>query len=228
MKLRKTPINKRFRQNENGTIIPVYTIYFDNGDKVIYEPGKAITFYAKTGKTIVQYDDEITESIILKLHKEDDSEVEKNLNHVHCETRGMRKEREQNKKKWYLEHPNEDPNDNPFNPKYKLLSFDFKPSDDFDEDHSEIEYQASKNQLFVTSFYDVEDLYENESETIDRINLIREFVSTLPKSQQELYSLIYIDGLSQKQICEMLNLSKSTVSERCKRLEKTLFKKFKK
>jgi DNA-directed RNA polymerase specialized sigma subunit len=43
---------------------------------------------------------------------------------------------------------------------------------------------------------------------------------------QELYNLIYIKELKQSDVCDLLSLSKSTVSERVKTLENKIKKYF--
>ena len=219
MRLLKTPANKRFRQEEDGTKTPIFTIYFDNGDKVIYEPGKATTVYAKGGRS-VQIEEGITELTIKQLYNDEDNEINQNIRDSHCETPGMEKERLAKRTAWAKEHPEADDSDNPYNATHKLVSLDYQPSDDFDSDHSTLELEiAKKQQEEEDSGDDVRDQY---------IEMIRAYVATLPKSQQELYQLHYVEGLNQTQICEKLHLSKSTVSERCKTLEQKLFKKFKK
>ena len=65
MKLRKTPKSER----------TTYTYYFDNGDKIILEPGKATTIRS-SGYVLVQVDDSITELTIAQMHKDDDKEIE--------------------------------------------------------------------------------------------------------------------------------------------------------
>lgn len=220
MRLLKTPANKRFRQEEDGTKTPIFTIYFDNGDKVIYEPGKATTVYAKGGRS-VQIEEGITELTIKQLYNDEDNEINSNIRESHCETPGMEKARLAKRAEWAREHPNTDDSDNPYNATHKLVSLDYQPSDDFDSDHSTLELEIAKKQEeeATDSSDDIRDQY---------IEMIRAYVATLPKSQQELYQLHYVEGLNQTQICEKLHLSKSTVSERCKTLEQKLFKKFKK
>ena len=226
MKLRKTPANKRFRQEEDGTRVPIYTMYFDNGDKVTYEPGKATSITA-SGQVSVQFDDEITEITIKQLHRDDDAEVESNLNMARCETRGMRQEREAKKREWAKAHPDASDEENPYRAQFKLRSFDYKPNDDYDDDHSQLQYEAATKQQ-----EDLEDItdetYEEDSVRKEHIEMIRAYVATLPKSQQELYQMVYVEGLTQAQICEKLKKSKGNISERCKLLEEKLFKKFKK
>ncbi len=228
MNLKKVPTSKRFRQEKDGSRTPIYTMIFANGDKVIYEPGKVTTIYKDTRKKEVQYDDAITELTIKYLYQLDDAEVESNLNYIHCETRGMRKEREKNKREWIKNHPNSDNDKNPYNAICKLKSLDYKPNDDFKEDSSKVLYDAVNN-IDINSLYDESsDNCELRQRNEEMIISIRTFVSTLPKRQQELYQLIYIDGLSQVQVCEKLHLSKSTISERCKILEQKIINKFKK
>lgn len=57
MKTRKTSSNQR----------QTYTYHFDNGDKVIIEPGKSTTIYASGGSAVV-IDETITDVTIKKLH----------------------------------------------------------------------------------------------------------------------------------------------------------------
>ena len=219
MRLLKTPANKRFRQEEDGTKTPIFTIYFDNGDKVIYEPGKATTVYAKGGSW-VQIEEGITELTIKQLYNDEDNEIKQNIRDSHCETAGMEKARLAKRAEWTKEHPDADDSENPYNATHKLVSLDYKPSEDFDSDHSELELEIAKKQQ--------EEEDSSDDERDQYIEMIRAYVATLPKSQQELYQLHYVEGLNQTQICEKLHLSKSTVSERCKTLEQKLFKKFKK
>ena len=84
MKLRKTPKSER----------TTYTYYFDNGDKIILEPGKQTTIRA-SGYVSVKVDDSITELAIAQMHKDDDKEVESNLNYINCETRAEAEKRRQ-------------------------------------------------------------------------------------------------------------------------------------
>ena len=217
MKLKKTPAGKRFKMTRDGKKVMIYEMVFENGDKVIYEHGKVTTFYANGG-SFTQYDESITEEVIKQMHDYDDAEVDSNLNEIRCETRGMRKEREEKKRKWSEDNPDIDPEKNPYNPMNKLINMDFNPNDDFNADHSKIELETEMHRKII-------ELSERQCEDLKEI--IRAFVSTLPETQQVLYKLLYIDGLKQSEICKMLNLSKSTVSERCSTLELTLIKKFK-
>lgn len=74
MKTRKTSSNQR----------QTYTYHFDNGDKVIIEPGKSTTIYASGGSAVV-IDETITDVTIKKLHLCDDAEVRSNLKYINCE-----------------------------------------------------------------------------------------------------------------------------------------------
>ena len=219
MRLLKTPANKRFRQEEDGTKTPIFTVYFDNGDKVIYEPGKATTVYAKGG-SLVQIEEGITELTIMQLYNDEDNEINQNIRDSHCETAGMEKARLAKRAEWVREHPDADDSDNPYNATHKLVSLDYQPSDDFDSDHSTLEHEIVKKQQ--------EEEDSGDDERDQYIEMIHAYVATLPKSQQELYQIHYVEGLNQTRICEKLHLSKSTVSERCKTLSQKLFKKFKK
>ena len=96
MKLRKTPKSER----------TTYTYYFDNGDKIILEPGKQTTIRA-SGYVSVKVDDSITELAIAQMHKDDDKEVESNLNYINCETRADAEKRRKLKKEWDEDHRDE-------------------------------------------------------------------------------------------------------------------------
>ena len=80
MKTRKTSSNQR----------QTYTYHFDNGDKVIIEPGKSTTIYASGGSAVV-IDETITDVTIKKLHLSDDAEVRSNLKYINCEDEKNRK-----------------------------------------------------------------------------------------------------------------------------------------
>lgn len=206
LKFRKTSQNQR----------QTYTFNFANGDKVVFEPGKATTIRA-SGARLVQIDESITELTIKQLHSEDDAEVYSNLKQVNCEDDADRKKRIAKKKKWAEEHPNEDEKDNPYYRPRKNLSLDYMPEDDdFSNDKSKILYEAAmlKESMEV-------DPYEKQRE------IVQDYVATLPKSMQQLYELLYIKEMKQSEICVELGLSKSTVSERVKTLENKIMKYFK-
>jgi len=88
MKSRKTTASKR----------TTYTYFFDNGDKVILEPGKS-TKVCANGKIEIIIDPSITEINITYLHREDDAEVRANLKYINCEDNQERQTRIANKKK---------------------------------------------------------------------------------------------------------------------------------
>jgi RNA polymerase sigma factor (sigma-70 family) len=202
MKLRKTPISKR----------TTYTYFFANGDKVILEPGKSTTIYASGGRTI-QVDASITEMTITELHRNDDAEVRANLKYINCEDHQERQSRIANKKKWVLEHPDEM---NPYEKPKRIINLDAFCDDEKSQgDKSRLLYQAS-----------VKAKQENADAYTKKLKIIREYVTTLPKSMQEMYDLIYIQGLKQSEVCKKLGLSKSTVSERVKTLNKKIKKHF--
>ena len=171
MKLRKTPISKR----------TTYTYCFDNGDKVVLEPGKS-TKVCATGKIEITIDPSITEINISYLHREDDAEVRADLKYINCEDNQERKTRIANKKKWAAEHPYEP---NPYDKPKRIINLDaFGDDEKSQEDKSKFLYEAS-----LLAHDEDADYYE------DKLELIRNYVDTLPKSMQEIFDLIYIGSV---------------------------------
>ena len=202
MKLRKTATSKRM----------TYTYYFDNGDRVILEPGKSTKIYA-SGTRFVEIDESITDTTIMELHRYDDAEVRSNLKYINNEDNQERQERIANKKKWAVEHPDEP---NPYDKPKRIINLDaFGDDEKSQEDKNKLLYEAS-----IHTHDDDADYYE------DKLELIRKYVDSLPKSMQEIFDLIYIRGLKQSEVCVELGLSKSTVSERVKTLENKIKKHF--
>ena len=207
MKLRKT------RKSERTT----YTYYFDNGDKIILEPGKQTTIRA-SGYVSVEFDDLITELTITQMHKYDDKEVESNLNYINCETRTDAKRRRKLKKEWDEDHRDEFGfvhGENPYEKPRRLESLDaFNGEDDFDEDKSKILYDIATQQE-----------RDNEDPYIEIREAVRSFVSTLPDSMKELYRLLFIEEYKAVEAAEILGIKEGTLSER-KKLLKEKIKKF--
>jgi len=189
-----------------------YTYFHPNGDKVIVGEGKMTTIYA-SGDVFVQIDDSITEITIKQLHQMDDAEVRADLKYINCEENQERKTRIANKKKWASEHPDEP---NPYDKPKRIINLDaFGDDENAQEDKNKLLYEAS-----LLAHDEDADYYE------DKLELIRKYVDTLPKSMQEIFDLIYIQELTQAEVCMKLGLSKSTVSERVKTLENKIKKHF--
>jgi len=202
MKLRKTTASKR----------TTYTYFFDNGDKVILEPGVLTTIRA-TGHREIQIDETITEISIKLLHQMDDAEVRADLKYINCEDNQERQARIANKKKWASEHPDEP---NPYDIPKRIINLDaFGDDENAQEDKNKLLYEAS-----LLAHDEDTDYYE------DKLELIHKYVNTLPKSMQEIFDLFYIQGLKQSEVCDELGLSKSTVSERVKTLNKKIKEQF--
>ena len=202
MKLRKTANSKR----------TMYTYLFENGDKVILEPGVSTTIRA-TGYREIQVDETITEITIKQLHQMDDAQIRADLKYINCEDNQERQARIANKKKWAAEHPDEP---NPYDKPKRIINLDaFSEDENAQEDKNKLLCEAS-----LLAHDEDADYYE------DKIELIRNYVYTLPKSMQEIFDLIYIQELTQAEVCVKLGLSKSTVSERVKTLENKIKKYF--
>ena len=206
MKLRKTPKSER----------TTYTYYFDNGDKIILEPGKQTTIRA-SGYVSVKVDDSITELAIAQMHKDDDKEVESNLNYINCETRAEAEKRRKLKKEWDEDHRDEFGfvhGENPYEKPRRLESLDaFHGEDDFDEDKSKILYDIATQQE-----------RDNEDPYIEIREAVRSFVSTLPDSMKELYRLLYIEEYKSVEAAKILGIKEGTLSERKKLLKEKIKK----
>lgn len=197
MKTRKTPWSERM----------TYTYHFDNGDRVTLSPGKSTTISA-SGKVSVSIDEGITEVTIKRLHQRDDAEVRNNLKQITCESPKERERRLAEKKRWAEGHPEYPESENPYANAPRVISLDAHFGDpSFQEDKSRILEDASLS------------YQEGEEELDDRAISVREYVSTLPATMRQLYDLLYVRGLKQAEVCRLLGLSKSTVSERTKTLE---------
>jgi len=202
MKLRKTANSKR----------TMYTYLFENGDKVILEPGVSTTIRA-TGHREIQIDETITEITIKQLHQMDDAQIRADLKYINNEDNQERQARIANKKKWAAEHPDEP---NPYDKPKRIINLDaFGDDEDSQLDKSNLLYQAHM------LAHDTDDDFYKE-----KLEIIEEYVATLPKTMQEMYDFIYKQELTQAEVCEKLGLSKSTVSERVKTLQKKIIEHF--
>ncbi len=202
MKLRKTPLWQR----------DTYTYRFDNGDWSVVSVGKVTSFH--DGTISVSNDASITKEVISNLHKLDDKEVRENLRTINFEDKPMMKERIAKKKQWDKEHPNEE---NPYDKPPKVIYLNkFTPDATLD---------MIDNFLYHNSLDEEAEIAEEER--IEKLRKqVEDYVSTLYPSMQELYQFFYVDGLSRSEICERLNIDKTTISRRINLLNKKIFKKF--
>lgn len=202
MKIKRTPIWER----------DAYVYHFSNGDRSIVSVGKVTTYH--NGSCSVAYDASITAESIAFLHKLDDKEVRDNLKAINFEDYGMRKERLEKKKKWDIEHPNEE---NPYEKAPKVIRLNVFTDNPTLEMIDNFLYQHSEHE---------EDNNTAEEHIIEFRKQVREYVSTLCPTMQELYDLLYVQGLNQNQISKKLNLTRGAISQRKKLLEEKIFKKF--
>ena len=202
MKLRKTPLWQR----------DTYTYRFDNGDWSVVSVGKVTSFH--DGSITVSNDVSITKEMISYLHKLDDKEVRENLRAINFEDKPMMKERIAKKKQWDKEHPYEE---NPYDKPIKVISLNaFTPDATLD---------MIDNFLYHKSLNEKDEIAEEER--IENLRKqVEEYVSTLYPSMQELYQLLYVEGLSRSEICERLKIDKTTISRRINLLNKKIFKNF--
>lgn len=202
MKLRKTPLWQR----------DTYTYRFDNGDWSVVSVGKVTSFH--DGTISVSNDASITKEIISNLHKLDDKEVRENLRTINFEDKPMMKERIAKKKQWGKEHPYEE---NPYDKPPKVIYLNkFTPDATLD---------MIDNFLYHNSLGEEAEIAEKER--IEELRKqVEDYVSTLCPSMQELFQLLYIQGLNQNQISKKLNLTRGAISQRKKLLEEKIFKKF--
>ena len=202
MKLKRTPVWDR----------KTYIYHFCNGDKSIVSIGKVTTYH--NGICSIAYDETITADTIAFLHKLDDKEVRDNLKAINFEDYGMRKERLAKKKEWNIKHPNEE---NPYDKPIKVIHLNsFTP---------EATLEMIDNFLYQNSL-DEENTKINEEKTEELSKQIRDYVATLSPSMQELFDLLYVQGLSQSEAKFRLNISRKAISKRAVRLENKIFEKF--
>ncbi len=204
MKLRKTPLWQR----------DTYTYRFDNGDWSVVSVGKVTSFH--DGTISVSNDASITKELISNLHKLDDKEVRENLRTINFEDKPMMKERIAKKKQWDKEHPNEE---NPYDKPPKVIYLNkFTPDATLD---------MIDNFLYHNSLDEEAEIAEKER--IEKLRKqVEDYVSTLCPTMQELFQLLYVQGLNQNQISMRLHLTRGTVSVRKKWLDRKIFEKFSK
>ena len=140
---------------------------------------------------------------IKTLHAIDDSEVYFNIKNSRPE---LTKEEKELVEDWKAKHEGEDI------PKNWNLSLDSLLYED-SSDKSGAMYEI------VTSIC--------SDEPTSEISSLRDFISTLPQSQQELYRLKYMEEYSQVEIAEILGVSNMAITNRIKRLEETIKNNFK-
>lgn len=204
MKLRKTPLWQR----------DTYTYRFNNGDWSVVSVGKVTSFH--DGTVSVSNDASITKELISYLHKLDDKEVRENLRAINFEDKPMMKERIAKKKQWDKEHPYEE---NPYDKPIKVISLNaFTPDATLD----------MIDNFLYHNLLDEEDEIAKEERIEDLRKQVEDYVSTLCPTMQELFQLLYVQGLNQNQVSKRLHLTRGTVSVRKKWLDRKIFEKFSK
>ncbi len=202
MKLRKTPLWQR----------DTYTYRFDNGDWSVVSVGKVTSFH--DGTISVSNDASITKELISYLHKLDDKEVRENLRTINFEDKPMMKERIAKKKQWDEEHPNEE---NPYDKPPKVIYLNkFTPDATLDMIDNFLYHNSLDEEAEIAKEERIEDLRKQ----------VQNFVSTLSFNMQELYQLLYVEGLTQSEAKDRLHLSRKAISKRAIRLKNKIFEEF--
>lgn len=149
---------------------------------------------------IIPDKDGVTTVDIKRLHAKDDNEVYGNIENSRPK---LSKEEKLAVKDWLDKHPGEEL------PKNWNLSIDSL----MQAEGSSVDKSRVMLEMATT-------LYEDEPSS--EVSLLRDFIATLPDSQQKLYYLKYIEEYSQTEIAEILGVSDMAISKRVKRLKETI------
>ena len=199
MKYKKTPMRKR----------RTYSYLFENGDKVILFVGFSKTIL-HDGRSFISIDEGITEEVIRKLHRLDDAEVRSNLKEINCETDKEMRERLYLRKLWVKAHPSSFPT--PYDSSRKRIRLD--PMMELDGDGDADRY------LYLHAVKDEDDAL---SEMLEEVHA---YVDSLSKSEQELYRLYFVEGLTYRETAGRLGISRNAVKLRLSRLREKIIERY--
>jgi len=192
-----------------------YTYYFKDGGRVMLEAGKVTTKNAD-GEISVAMNEDITEITLKQLHAMDDADVYQNLKQKKAY---MPSERRKELKEWYDAHSDK--------PQKELWCIHFS---NFINSETDEEINESRNPYFAdisTLNGDFDEPSDQDRCDIQRESLL-DYVDTLPKSQQELYRLHYIEGWRAAELSRKFGISKAAMNHRIERIETTIKKYFQK
>lgn len=155
-------------------------------------------YHSVTGETFVITPEEVGEENIRLLHRSDDAIVYNNIKNSRPQIQEWQRA---GIEQWKAMHPGEEV------PKNWNLSLDGLTQTD-DADHSSYMKELAEKTM--------------ESEDDPQKGLLYEMLLQLPEESQQLYQMYYLDGLSQQDIADVLDVSQNTISKRVRKLEAVL------
>jgi RNA polymerase sigma factor (sigma-70 family) len=155
-------------------------------------------FHSATGETFIITPEEVGEENIRLLHAADDAIVYNNIKNSRPPIQDWQKP---GMKRWMDRHPGEEVPKN-----WNILMDGLTQTED--ADHSSYMKELSEKTM------DADDNPMRE--------LLYEMLLQLPEESQQLYQMYYIDGLSQKDIADVFEISQNSVSKRLRKLTAVL------